>query len=110
VIAILAALSPAALAEEAAVKRTPVRKAYVERTGPELSTDSELATPAPSEPSALDEAIEEYYREQAEYYRQQRMEGGRSSGAACMYGPDGKVIHSPRGKSCGATPPQPTRP
>ena len=98
-------VSPAAgLAQESAVKRSNVRRAYVERTGPELSTDYEPAAPTPSEPSALEEAYEEYYREQADYYRQQRAAEGGSSGASCMYGSDGTVIHAPAGRECGRTP------
>jgi hypothetical protein len=84
------------------VKRPSVSKKRTQRTGPTLPSELEPKR-VEREPSASEEAWEEYYREQAEYYREKRRERqpSRSTAGSCMYGADGKVIYAPPGRSCG---------
>ena len=96
------AMGAPAFAGDFDVKRPSVTRKRTQRTGPTLPSELEPAV-APRTPSASEEAREEYYREQAEYYRDKRRERqpARSSAGSCMYGADGQVIYAPPGRSCG---------
>ena len=103
------ALGDPASAADFEVKRPSVSKKRVQRRGPTLPSELE-PKPVEREPSAAEEAWEEYYRERADYYREKRMERhpARSSAGSCMYGADGKVIYAPPGRAC-SSPAAPSR-
>ncbi len=104
--ACLLVLAPAAALGGGIIDRKNVTVKRNHRTGPTLPSEME---PQAREPSDYELAVEEYYREQAEYYRERRLKsqrerGTRSGGGSCMYGPDGSVIYAPAGRDCDSPP------
>ena len=107
-------VSPPIEARDFTTKRSSVSKSSRHRSGPTLPSEIEERkrryTPPEREPSELEEATEEYYRERADYYKSKRekSERRRSSGGTCMYGADGKLLYAPPGSNCG-NPASPSR-
>ncbi len=95
--------APAALAEGAARKderqmRTVRHRSAARSRQPEPSHEQEEP-----EPSELEEAWEEYYRERTESLRRERRANQRNRGGTCILGAHGAVIYAPPGSDCGAT-------
>ncbi len=97
--------SPPLEARDFTTKRTAVSKSSRQRSGPTLPSEvEERSTPSTREPTELEQAYEEYYRERAEHYRREREKAQRNHtpGGTCMYGANGRLIYAPPGRDCGS--------